>query len=74
MVLLRKSGDQANYLKNVIAYVRRMIVYTTCNPLNFLWAPFSLKEPPHLLDYYMFSVENLKILESGGCLFGQAAA
>ena len=43
-----------------------MIVYTICNPLNFLWAPFSLKEPPNLLDYYMFSVENLKILKLGG--------
>ena len=27
-----------------------MIVYTALLPLNFLWAPFSLKEPPNLLE------------------------
>ena len=40
LVLLRKSGNQANY--------------TFCNLLNFLWVPFSLKEPPNVLDYYKF--------------------
>ena len=41
-----------------------MIVYTACNPLNFLCAPFSLKQPPNLLDYYTFycrKSENMKI-------------
>ena len=65
-----------------------MIVYTTCNPLNFPWAPFSLKEPPNLLDYYKLDcnkLENMKIRRlpawSGSCLIkirpgliGQVAA
>ena len=29
-----------------------MIVYTAWTPLKFLWAPFSLKGPPYLLNYY----------------------
>ena len=41
-----------------------MIVYTACNPLYFLWAQFSLKEPPNLLYYYNLDCkksENMKI-------------
>ena len=55
--------------------VRRMIVYTACNPINFLRAPFSLKEPPNLLEYYKLDSkksENMKIRPlpdwSGSCL------
>ena len=79
LVLLRKSGNQANYQFFLKVLVRRMIVYTACNPLNFLWAPFSLNEPPNLLDYYKFDCrksENMKIRRpdwSGSCLIGQVA-
>ena len=52
-----------------------MIVYTACNPLNFLLAPISLKQPPHLPDYYKLDCrksENMKIRQlpdwSGSCL------
>ena len=52
-----------------------MIEYTTCNPINFLLANFSLKEPPHLLDNYKLDgrkSENMKIrwlsYWSGSCL------
>ena len=41
-----------------------MIVYTACNLLNFLLAPFSLKEPLNLLVYYKldsWKSENMKI-------------
>ena len=31
--------------------VRRFIVYTTYNSQSFFWAHFSLKGPPHFLDY-----------------------
>ena len=58
-----------------------MIVYTALLPLNFLWAPFSLKEPPNLLDYYKLDwrkSENMKIRRlpdrSGSGLIDQAAA
>ena len=50
--MLRKSGDQANYLIFLKVLVRRIKVYTACNPLNFLWAPFLIKGPPHSLEYY----------------------
>ena len=58
------SENQANYLIFLKVKVMRMIVYNTCNPLNFLYAPFSLKEPPNLLDYYKLNwrkSENMKI-------------
>ena len=52
-----------------------MIVNTAFNPLNFLWARFSFKEPPHLLDYYKLDCrksENMKIRQlpdwSDSCL------
>ena len=37
---IRRSGKLPNFFN---VYVRRMIVNTTCNPLNFLWAPFLLR-------------------------------
>ena len=46
---IRRSGKLPIFFK---VQVRRMIEYTACNPLNFLWAPFSLKEPHNVLDYY----------------------
>ena len=75
MVLLRKSGDQANCLIFLNVLVRRIIVYTACNPLNILWAPFFPKGPPHFLDYYKLDwrkSETMKIRQlpdrSGCCL------
>ena len=41
-----------------------MIVYIALLPLNFLRAPFSLKEPPNMLDYDKLDwrkSENIKI-------------
>ena len=41
-----------------------MIVYTSCNPLNFVLAHLSFKEPPSLLDYYKLDwrkSENVRI-------------
>ena len=63
-------------------------VYNACNPLNFLWALFSLRGPPHFLDYDKFHLtkpENMKIrrlphrlgcclIKSGSCLIDQATA
>ena len=69
---IRQSGKLPIFLE---VYARRIIVYTVYNPLNFLWAPFSLKEPPYLLDYYKLDCRksaNMKIWRlpdrSGSCL------
>ena len=53
-----------------------MIVYITCNPLNFLWATFSLMESHNLLDYYKLTGGNQKVWKSksGSGLIGQVAA
>ena len=72
LVLLRKSGNQANYLISLKVLGMRMIVYTAWNSLNFLWDSFYLEEPPYFLDYY--KSENQKIWKSGGCLIGQTVA
>ena len=65
-----------------------MLLDTPFDPLNSFRAPFLLKGPPNLLDYYQFKCrksENLKIRQvpdcSGGylieirhCLIDQATA
>ena len=65
-----------------------MLLYTPFDPLNSFRAPFLLKGPPNLLDYFHVNCrksENLKIrhclidlattrFKSGSCLIYLAAA
>ena len=51
-----------------------MIVYTALLTLNFLRAPFSLKEPLNLLDYDKLDWRKLENIKIRWLLIGQAAA